>query len=127
MSNTQLNQRGNINSGQHRYCQFRKLFKQIKHSRSMNFLKRWWVWFLAIFLVLIVVYRLLSDDHFLQYTENFLIFGLPIFTFLGLVLNIKKTKMKFATDWVFWVWLILFLLSLINVYAGIFSPVSSKS
>ncbi len=92
----------------------------------MNFLKQWWVWFLVIFLVLIVVYRLLSDDPFLQYTINFLIFGLPIFTFLGLVLNIKKNKMKFATDWVFWVWLILFLLSLINVYTGIFSSVSSK-
>ena len=64
-----------------------------------------------------------SDDPFFEYFFIFTLFASVPFFLIGLIVNIVKNKnlrMNIIKDKFFWIWIVLFLISLILTYALIY-------
>jgi hypothetical protein len=89
----------------------------------MNVLKKWWLWYWIIALILIfLIWPYLEDTMSLAVS---LVFLVGFFSIISLIMNISqhiKNKTSLVKDWKFWIWLILFLPFLWLLIVAAFIP-----
>lgn len=97
----------------------------------MNLLKKWWFWFIIILIIVDIIYYVIDNSNLPPHAIFTLIIPItiassPIFFLMGLIINIRKNKvsnMRLTSDFKFWIWLCLFLISVTLIYYASFSLV----